>query len=121
MAQRRIRARCPKTLSLPLAARSLHKQPGYDFTAVVKASKLTPVQIEPGLPKPEHAGKADLLEGCDGDVRYYLEDASRCLLPSDQVVRPLPQPKVMEASQDDWEQSCSLLYQRWIVRRIDSS
>ena len=111
----------PKTPSLSLAARSLHKQSVYDGTVVVKASKLTPEQIEPGLPNPEHAGKADLLEGCDGDVRYYLEDAERCLLPEDQVVRPLPRPRVMVASQADWEQTCSLLYQRGIVRRIDTN
>ena len=101
----------PRTPSLLLAARSLHKQSVYDRTVLGEVSKLTPKQIKPSLQRPEHVGKAALLEGGDGDVRFYLEDARRCLLPLDQVLRPLPRPRVLVTSQGDWEQTCSFLHQ----------
>ena len=86
---------------------------------VVKACPLNDEQLAPGLPPEGLGGRLPLMQGLEGDLAYYLSDPARCRLASEDVVRPIPQPRVMVESPAMWEKVAALLHRFGVVEKIE--
>jgi hypothetical protein len=76
-------------------------------------------QVEPGLPPPGAAGRHDVTENLSPDLQWFLEDPERCRRQPCDVERPLPHPKVLVDSQEDWDVLGGAFVSRGICRTID--
>ena len=57
---------------------------------IIKACPLVDAQLAPGLPPEGLGGRLPLMEGLEGDMAYYMSDPAHCLLPEQDVSRPIP-------------------------------
>ena len=69
---------------------------------IIKACPLADAQLAPGLPPEGLGGRLLVMEGLEGDMAYYMSDPAHCLLPEQDVSRPMPEPRVMVESQEPW-------------------
>ena len=105
----------PRSPSAPLTKRLKGKKVTYRGEVAVVACQLTLEQVEAGLPPPGMAGLHELEGSVDSELNWYLSDVTRCLLPDDEVKRPLPHAKVM-ASREAWVQIAVRLVELGICR-----
>ena len=86
---------------------------------MVKACPLDAAQLAPGLPPEGLGGRLAMLDGLEGDLAYYMGDPAHCLLAGEEVVRPIPQPRVMVESQEVWAKVVSLLHKHGVLEEVD--
>ena len=108
----------PRTPSEPMADRTKGKSLDYQSGAIVSSHPLTLRQVLPALPPTGTAARHELTEFAGDDLLYFLDDVSRCLLPENEVVLPLPKPKVMCDDLKEWEAIIRALFNLGIVRPI---
>ena len=71
------------------------KKVRYNGEIFVIAHRLTLEQVAPALPPDGTAGRHELADEASPELAWFLHDPDRCRKPSDEVVRPLPRPRVM--------------------------
>ena len=62
-----------------------------------------------------------LLDGLEGDLRFFFSDPARCRLADEHLPDEIPQPKIMVESDEAWHEAVELLYRRGVVDAVETS
>ena len=105
----------------PCSTRYAGKRLNYSGKVSSQPLELTADQIEPGLPPEGAGGSIPLVDFLDGDLSWFLEDPTRCLLAEDERPSLMPVARVHVADQEEWSRVVRLLLARNLVRVVDDA
>lgn len=79
------------------------KKVDYNLDEVGRALHVRLGEIKPGLPGPGSAASLDAVSHCSPEVKSWMEDPSKALLPQNQWLTTVPKARVQVESHVKWE------------------